>query len=127
MSTAEMEHLQEDLEEDFQPAFATLEEQVEHFASFILGLSPKIEEAVIRICTERGHAEGRAEGHAEGHAEGRAEGHLEALRATTLKILRLRFGAASTPWVERVAVMEADALEALQERALLASSLEDLE
>jgi predicted transposase YdaD len=123
MSTAEMEHLQEDLEEDFQPAFATLEEQVEHFASFILGLSPKIEEAVIRICTERGHAEGRAEG----HAEGRAEGHLEALRATTLKILRLRFGAASTPWVERVAVMEADALEALQERALLASSLEDLE
>ena len=78
---------------------------------------------------DRLREEGRAEGLSLANKlreEGKAEGRIEERASMLLKLLQLRFGAASEDTNQRVRQATLDELEVMVERVLTAQSIEDV-
>lgn len=73
-----------------------------------------------------GEAKGKAEGLAEGKAEGLSEGKLLALRENTLSLLTQRFGEVPPSLKDRIESLDAEQCQELFNRAINATSLEQL-
>jgi hypothetical protein len=99
------------------------------FQAVVRELAPHRESAMISIAEhymQQGREQGREQGLEQGLAQGRALGLVDGLRLALASLLRARFGALLPGTDRQLAEADAATLQQCLERAVTATSLEDV-